>query len=131
MSTSERMQLAREAVISLLELSESELNIGITSVEENGSSVTYTVQAAAGSTLTVPENSGIVLSGGNGVWQLTLNTTDVSELAFTVTKDSVSESFALTEGKNFPRAFRRAAALSRKRWLMQRPRALPARKGSL
>ena len=98
-STSERMQLAREAVISLLELSESELNIGITSVEESGASVTYTVQAAAGSTLTVPENSGIVLSGDNGVWQLTLNTADVSELAFTVAKDGVSESFALTEGK--------------------------------
>ena len=98
-STSERMQLAREAVISLLELSESELNIGITSVEESGASVTYTVQAAAGSTLTVPENSGIAVSGENGAGQLTLKNADVSELAFTVAKDGVSESFALTEGK--------------------------------
>lgn len=98
-STSERMQLARKAVISLLELSQSELNIGITSVEENGFSVTYTVQAAEGSSLTVPENSGISVAGSNGTWKLTLNTSDVSELAFTVSGNGVSESFALTEGK--------------------------------
>lgn len=98
-STSERMQLAREAVISLLELSESELNIGITSVEESGTSVTYTVQAADGCSLTVPENSGISVSQSGSAWELTLNTADVSELAFTVTKGNDSENFVLTEGK--------------------------------
>ena len=63
-STPERMQLAREAVIRLLELAESPLSVGITDVEESGASVTYTVRAAAGSTLTVPENAGITFTGG-------------------------------------------------------------------
>ena len=56
------MQLARQAVISLLEMSESDLAVGITDVVESGSSVTYTVQSAEGCTLTVPENSGIAVS---------------------------------------------------------------------
>ena len=96
-STSERMQLARQAVISLLEMSESELTVGITDVVENGSSVTYTVRSADGCTLTVPENSGIAVSGGNGTWELTLDTSDVEALDFTVTKDGESETFSLEE----------------------------------
>ena len=96
-STSERMQLARQAVISLLEISESELAVGITDVVESGSSVTYTVRSAEGCTLTVPENSGIAVSGGSGTWELTLDTSDVEALAFTVTKDGESETFSLAE----------------------------------
>ena len=96
-STSERMQLARQAVISLLEISESELAVGITDVVESGSSVTYTVRSAEGCTLTVPENSGIAVSGGSGTWELTLDTSDVEALAFTVTKDGESETFSLEE----------------------------------
>ena len=96
-STSERMQLARQAVISLLEISESELAVGITDVVESGSSVTYTVRSADGCTLTVPENSGIAVSGGSGTWELTLDTSDVEALAFTVTKDGESETFSLEE----------------------------------
>ena len=96
-STSERMQLARQAVISLLEMSESELAVGITDVVESGSSVTYTVRSAEGCTLTVPENSGIAVSGGGGTWELTLDTSDVEALAFTVTKDGESETFSLEE----------------------------------
>ena len=96
-STSERMQLARQAVISLLEMSESDLAVGITDVVESGSSVTYTVQSADGCTLTVPENSGIAVSGGSGRWELTLDTSDVEALAFTVTKEGVSETFSLKE----------------------------------
>ena len=96
-STSERMQLARQAVISLLEMSESDLAVGITDVVESGSSVTYTVQSADGCTLTVPENSGIAVSGGSGTWELTLDTSDVEALAFTVTKDGESETFSLEE----------------------------------
>ena len=96
-STSERMQLARQAVISLLEMSESDLAVGITDVVESGSSVTYTVRSAEGCTLTVPENSGIAVSGGSGTWELTLDTSDVEALAFTVTKDGESETFSLEE----------------------------------
>ena len=96
-STSERMQLARQAVISLLEMSESELTVGITDVVENGSSVTYKVRSADGCTLTVPETSGIAVSGGSGTWELTLDTSDVEALAFTVTKDGESETFSLEE----------------------------------
>ena len=96
-STSERMQLARQAVISLLEMSESDLAVGITDVVESGSSVTYTVQSAEGCTLTVPENSGIAVSGSSGRWELTLDTSDVEALAFTVTKEGVSEIFSLKE----------------------------------
>lgn len=96
-STSERMQLARQAIISLLEMSESDLAVGITDVVESGSSVTYTVRSADGCTLTVPENSGIAVSGGSGTWELTLDTSDVEALAFTVTKDGESETFSLEE----------------------------------
>lgn len=96
-STSERMQLARQAVISLLEMSESDLAVAITDVVESGSSVTYTVRSAEGCTLTVPENSGIAVSGGSGTWELTLDTSDVEALAFTVTKDGESETFSLEE----------------------------------
>ena len=98
-STSERMQLAREAVIRLLELAESPLSVGITDVEENGASVTYTVRAAAGSTLTVPENAGIVCTGESGTWKVTVNTAEAAQLAFTVTNGAQSESFSLSEGR--------------------------------
>ena len=98
-STPERMQLAREAVIRLLELAESPLSVGITDVEESGASVTYTVRAAAGSTLTVPENAGITFTGENGTWKVTVNTAEAAQLSFTVTNGSESESFTLSEGK--------------------------------
>lgn len=108
-STSERVQLAREAVIRLLELAESPLSVGITGVKENGTSVTYTVKAAAGSTLTVPEGAGISVSGANGTWDITVDTSKAAALSFTVSGGGQTESFTLAEGKI---AILDAAALS-------------------
>ncbi len=96
-STSERMQFAREAVIRLLELAESLLSVGITDVEENGASVTYTVRAASGSSLTVPENAGITFTGENGTWEVTVDTSKAAQLSFTVTNGQETETFTLAE----------------------------------
>ena len=95
-STSERMRLARETVIRLLELAESPLSVGITDIEENGTSVTYTVRGAAGTVLTASDGIQVADAGSN-TWKLTLDTQTVGNLSFTVSKEGVSESFSFPE----------------------------------
>lgn len=97
-STSSRMQQARDAVIELLSLVESDAQVGITSVVESGTNVSYTVKAAQGCTLTAPQGINVE-NKGESEWLLTVDRTSSENiLSFTVEKEGQEYNFGFNVG---------------------------------